>query len=226
MSTLKITISSKSKLSPITEAEINQYAYYALTCINQTAELANGTGCPDLTIEWNNTESERDVVKHSYLGETMRFMWEYAEQGLHLDEMKKGNFYDPLMQLYRWTATCDAYLVHLGSFGEEPLEVMEVGSKLAYKFIARLKLDLNLDMSQEFIIANIYPMSHDTELTTLEYALLSGFSHIGAVRNEVSNKSDPLKVSKTGNQTLISVDEARKRLAKKRKFTQTIEVDF
>lgn len=214
----KITIAGKCKLSPVTENELNQYSHYALICINQTAELANGTGWPDLSIEWDNTEQERQNIKNSYLGETLRFIWEYTERGLHLDKMEMGDFHDPLMQLYRWTATCNAYLVHLGSFGDaESIEVIEVGSKLAYKFIARLKLDMN----HELCVEDTYPMSHASELTTIEYALLSGFSHVGAVRNEVSNKLDPLTVNKVGNQTLISVETARKRLMKKRKFVPT-----
>ncbi|WP_261890203.1 hypothetical protein [Vibrio cortegadensis] len=185
------------------------------------SQLAQEFDWPEMHTSWNNTEEERKIVNQSFLGETMMFAWEYAERGLHLKTMSKGAYHDPLIFIYRWTITCNAYLIHHGKFGNESLEVNEVGSKLLYKLIARLKLDLQLDMDHEFGACALFPMTHATMLTSHEYALLAGFSHIGAVRNEVCRKDSPLIVEKKGNQILVPIASARISLAKKRKFTPT-----
>ncbi|CAH7472597.1 conserved hypothetical protein [Vibrio chagasii] len=221
MTAPQITIASNCKLSPITHDQLNEYCYYALKCLMETSQLAQEFEWPEMHTTWSNSEKERDFVKKSFLGETMTMAWEYAEQGLHFESMSKGAYQDPLIFIYRWVITCDAYLVHHGKFGNESLEVNEMGSKLLYKLIARLKLDLQLDMDHEFGVSDLFPMAHPTMLTSHEYALLAGFSHIGAVRNEVANKENPLLVKKKGNQILVPIESAISALAKKRKFTPT-----
>lgn len=221
MTAPQITIASNCKLSPITHDQLNEYCYYALKCLMETSQLAQEFEWPEMHTTWSNSDKERDFVKKSFLGETMTMVWEYAEQGLHFESMSKGAYHDPLIFIYRWVITCDAYLVHHGKFGNESLEVNEMGSKLLYKLIARLKLDLQLDMDHEFGVSDLFPMAHPTMLTSHEYALLAGFSHIGAVRNEVANKENPLLVKKKGNQILVPIESAISALAKKRKFTPT-----
>ncbi|MDA0149794.1 hypothetical protein [Vibrio sp. LaRot3] len=223
----KSTNKNEKLLSSISLDDLNEYSHYTLTCINQTAALANTGEWPDeLFIHWNNSVEEVAAVKKSYLGETMFFLWEYAEFGLNYDEIKAGHYHDPLMQVFRWTSLCDAFLVHAGTFGNEDLAIQQLGKQLAYKVLARLKLDLNIDIEEEFSANSLFPLSHPTDLTTLEYALLAGFSHVGAVRNEICNKANPLKVIKEGNNSIIPIEEARVKLFKKRKFVPTRGLDY
>ena len=218
---------NETLLSAISLDELNEYCHYTLTCINQTADLANTGDWPDdFLMSWNNTPEEVNALKSSYLGQAMFFLWEYAELGLHYEDMKAGQFHDPLMQVFRWTALCDAFLLHAGTFGTEDLAIQQVGKQVAYKVLARLKLDLDIDIDNELSASDLFPLSHPTDLTTLEYALLAGFSHVGAVRNEISNKKNPLPVMKEGNQSIIPIEEARNRLFRKRKFVPTRGMDY
>lgn len=132
MTAPQITIAPHCKLSPITEEHLNEYCYYALKCLTETSRLAQEFDWPEMHTSWNNTEKERQIVKQSFLGETMTLAWEYAEKGRHFESMASGAYHDPLIFIYRWVITCDAYLVHHGKFGNESLEVNEVGSKLLY----------------------------------------------------------------------------------------------
>lgn len=235
MASYGITIYQQCKLTPITEEELIEYAYYALNNMESLTAYAKTGDQPDMSLDWNNSLEQREYVFESHFWTEVKFIWEYAEKGLNIDKLSSininksktvrnlhdGYINDLLVDIYKWFATCDATLAHDGSFGYETVEVREAGSKLAYKFIARIKLDFKCNLDDIISIGELYPMTHEKMLTTHEYALLAGLSHVGAVRNEASNKANPLITVKEGNNILIPIDVARKRLISKRKFVQT-----
>jgi hypothetical protein len=223
-----ITIFNICKLTPITLEELMEYSYYALRNISRLADTAKHGQLSDLgsDSDWDGSTEQQEFVLSSNLWGKVKYIWEYAEEGKHIESLHDGYVCDLLVDLYMWSSACDATLLHDGSFGRETVEVREAGSKLAYKFLARIKLDLKWDIESSLPVAELYPMTHATKLTTSEYALLAGLSHTGAVRNEASNKIDPLITVKEGNNILIPVDVARYRLQKKRKFVPTIGVDY
>ena len=221
-----ITIFHKCKLTPITLDELMEYSYYALYNLSYLAESATSGRSPDMYSDWDGSEEQKAFVLNSHLWERVNYIWEYAEKGMHIEELYDGAVNDLLVDLYMWGAACDAILLHDGSFSHETIEVREAACKLAYKFIARIKLDLEWDMDDLIPVVGLFPMTHETKLTTVEYALLAGLSHIGAVRNEASNKNDPLITEKEGNNILIPIEVARIRLQKKRKFVPTQGVNY
>ncbi|WP_445777225.1 hypothetical protein [Shewanella sp.] len=221
-----ITILHKCKLTPITLEELMEYSFYALYQLSYLADTARFGQSPDMYSDWDNSDEQREFVINSHLWKTVNFIWEYAEKGMHIEKLNEAYVNDLLVDLYKWGASCDSVLLHDGSFGHETLEVREAGSKLAYKFLARIKLDLGWNIDHAFPAASLYPMTHETKLSTVEYALLAGLSHVGAVRNEASSKSDQLITEKIGNNILIPVEVARHRLPKKRKFVSTQGVNY
>ncbi|ENK2107885.1 hypothetical protein AB3A40_001805 [Vibrio alginolyticus] len=218
-------IYSKCKLSPITLSELEAYSFYAINALTSIAKSAL-IGEFNHTFIWENTQEQRELLLGSNLWKTLKFMWDYAENGEHYSELHDGLIVDLIHDLYLWSAACGSRLALDGSFGYESIEVREAGIKLGYKYLARLKLDFGCELVKDIPIHAQYPQSHEEALSTIEYALLSGFSVVGAVRNEIMDKSDPLIATKQGKVSFIDVDSAKPRILKKRKFTPTFGVNY
>lgn len=234
-----ITISNRTKLTPITEKELMEYSYYVLYQTSYLYQTALNGRSPDMYADWDDSTEQNTYVLNSHLWQEIKQVWEYAEHGMHADkfcltddsngdftELKDGYITDLLVDMYKWFTACEGVLYHDGDFGHETPEVREAGSRLVYKFLARLKLDFKCNIDQFIVADTLFPMAQETTLSSHEYALLAGLSHVGAVRNEVNNKNNPLIVTKEGNKIMVTVEVARERLQKKRKFIQTQGVDY
>ena len=219
-----ITIHRRCPLSPILKEDLMGYIYYDEKKIQLSVndiEICNDE-------EWAGTEEQLAIVQGHRLWRDFQFVWEYAELGLHVQEIKgfMAHSLDRLIDIYKFIGYGEVVLAHDGNFGHESISVGNAGAKVVYKFLARMKLDLGIDLDWEFAMHGLFPLSHNVKLTTTEYALLAGFSHIGAVRNEVCKKSNPLLADKEGNNLVISIKEARKHLLNKRKFIASKGVDY
>ncbi|MEG3754151.1 hypothetical protein [Psychromonas arctica] len=228
MAALGLTIHHACKLTPITEEELMEYSYYAINNLNFLAKTATG-GFQSLIEEndWEASIQQKEMVVETNLWKTLKLIWEYAEKGMNLERIKSEYHMDDLLtDLYKWSSACNSTLLYDGHFGHEKIEVRESSIKLAYKFLARLKLDFEFNILDELPSSGLYPVAHSTMLTTVEYSLLAGLSHIGAVRNEVCKIKDPLVIEKEGGNILITIPVARKFLQKKRKFISTEGIDY
>ena len=220
----KLIIYKACPLSPTSIDELKAYFYYV--------EYRRQLSVNDIVInddpDWEGTEEQRAIVHNHSLWSDFEYIWAYAEKGLNAEEVKNGvaHALGLLIEIHRFIGYGEVELVHDGSFGCESISIREAGIKVVYKFLARMKLDLKIDLDYEFAMLWVFPLSHATKLTTSEYALLAGLSHIGAVRNEVCKKSNPLFAEKEGNNLVISIEEARKHLLNKRKFIPSKGVDY
>ncbi|SDH43805.1 hypothetical protein SAMN04488136_11623 [Vibrio xiamenensis] len=215
-----LNIGKQIPLRPLTEDEVMEYVYYVLYHCDYLSQVGRTGISPDRYCD-HMDEDGRELVLNSHLWQEFKFVWEYAEKGLHADEITQVQASDLISGLYKYAGLAEVVLLHDGDFGLESRSVSYAGTIILYKFMARLKLDFNWDMEDVTGAFCLFPMAHDTELTTVEYALLAGFSSHGAVRNEISSKTDPLKATKVGKTLLISVDEARKRLPRTRNYIPT-----
>lgn len=216
----RLVINKYTPLSPITEEELMEYVYFILYHCDYMSQVGHTGKSPDRYADVMD-DSGRQLVLNSYLWQEFKFVWEYADQGLHGDEINSDYACDLVSSLYMYAALGEAVLDHDGQFGNEGASVSHAGTVILYKFLARIKLDFKWDIGFEVPPSCHFPMADEIKLTTVEYALLAGFASIGPVRNEVSNKADPLKAEKVGNTLLISIDEARKRLPRTRKYIPT-----
>lgn len=220
----EIYIHKNCALSPTTKEELMAYIFYVESKLQMSV---NGVEiCTN--DEWEGTDEQISIVENHRLWGDFLNVWEYAEQGiLHIKcsptaEMANDLFID----LYKFVGMGQVMLAHDGSFGYESLSVRHAGAKVLYKYLARLKLDYKVDLDFDFAMIHLFPLAHDKELNTIEYALLAGLSHVGAVRNEISNKNNPLIAQKVGNNLVILIEEARKRLPSKRKFVPSEGVEY
>lgn len=220
-----ITLHKSCPLSPITKDELMSYIFYAESRI----QIAVNDNSLYLDDEWEGTEEQITMVENHRLWPDFLAIWEYAElgklplaAGVRLNAEIANEF---LVDIYKFIGMGEVLLAHDGSFGFETLDQREAGAKVAYKFLARAKLDYKINLD-DMPIGWLFPVAADEALTTTEYALLAGLRHVGAVRNEVSDKHNPLMTKKVGNTLLISIDEARKKLPLKRKFVPSIGIDY
>ncbi|PMG86413.1 hypothetical protein BCU83_04165 [Vibrio breoganii] len=233
-----LCIHGQAALTPVTEADLLHNTYNILGHLSSLFdETIRGAEYPSahsdsLFVEWTSTPEQVALVKSAPIWATIYDNWLYAEKGIHPKKLRRCTLeLGHLVTLHRLIGLGDLILMHDGSFDCGSVATHEALIKLMYKFIARAKLDkLDTEYYAEFLEMNIeeyFPQALEYgKLSTIEYALLAGFSHIGAVRNEASGKNSTLKVTKEGNSLAISVEEARKRIPRKRKFIPTEGIDY
>ncbi len=222
-----IVISKDSSLSPVKKGDLIQYTYYAIAYIDNLNKMTLNGHSSDICQDWVGEDEQYEIVYKSGLWQDINTLWEYAENGLNHKRLYDGYCNDLLSDLYKVIATCNGILLHNGTFSHEGKEVREAGAKTVYKFMARLKIDGLLENGLDDIaVSSLFPMADFRQLTTFEYALLAGYSHIGAVRNEIGKKNNSLVATKSGGTLLISLNEAKRTLINKRKFIPTPGISY
>ncbi|MBT1445068.1 hypothetical protein KJI95_11110 [Shewanella sp. JM162201] len=222
-----VSLLNRSKLTPVTSAELTEYCYYLLHVLNDLASLATKGKYFEMSRDWTGTDEEIQFVHNSYAWELLVRIWDYAENGISAHNFMPAAITDDFEHFFKLTSACEGVLYHDGSFSHESTEIMITPIKLALKYFARLKLDTEWDLDHEVgPCLSLYPSVHETHLTSVEYALLAGLSHIGAVRNETCKKENPLLTEKNGNNIIITIEESRKKLKNKRKFVPTPGVNY
>jgi hypothetical protein len=221
-----ITLHKNCSLSPTSEDELMEYTYYLLYHSQSLYECGRFGNSLDISNAWSNTEDERKWVASSSLWTHFKWAWEYAERGMGANKLNIALLQDNMMFLHRYAGFGQVVLEHDGNFACESTTVRDTGPKVLCKLLARFKLDFNVDLDSEFPLLHLFPLVYSSKLSTIEYALLAGMSHVGAVRNEVSRKVNPLPACKVGNNLEISIKDARARLLSKRKFVPSPNIDY
>ncbi|MFT5760416.1 MAG: hypothetical protein ACI9LM_005202, partial [Alteromonadaceae bacterium] len=110
--------------------------------------------------------------------------------------------------------------------------------KVIIKYLARLKLDFDLDYDDLDSKAPLEPFKHGLvtigsgwfpqvairNLSVLEVALLAGVSNIRSVRNAQYDKDNPLNFYKEGKKVLIKLEDARRWLTGRKGFVTSKSV--
>lgn len=228
---MEIFIHPNTPLTPITEEELMIYCFFSECRMEQS--FNDKSICENDEI-WEGTKEQLKIAQESrYMGH-LYSAWRYAELGIPGFLFTEYGTNKPksiesisvevnewFIEMIRFVGYSQMILAHDGQFGHESTAERYTGAKILYKFLARLKLDYGLEVLDSFMMLELLPHTSDLGLSTVEYGLLAGFSHKGAVRNEISNKETLLTAQKIKNKIVIPIEVARKTLMTKRNFVPT-----
>ncbi|WP_445776548.1 hypothetical protein [Shewanella sp.] len=177
-------------------------------------------------IEWTGSENEQNLVSNSILWKYLEPIWQYAENG----DVTKINIIgldDAYGDLIKWLSASATLFEYSGEDGHVPV------LKVMTKFLARLKLDFDIDLESgantpEFLLqlqdgfvpvsSNWLPQVNNKNLTLTEIGLLAGVSNIRTIRNAQYDKDKPLLYIKSGKTVLVEPEVARSWLKQRRGF--------
>jgi hypothetical protein len=228
MSKLNIEIDTKQDLQPVSIEALTASIYSALTALQILTDSSQNKGDCDVScgaIEWFETPENTELVRQSAMWLYLEPLWLYAEKGELV--RPKEHLNDVISDLLKWVCAIEAISEYSGENAHTPI------LKVITKFLARLKLDFQIDLSsggnvklypdlsEGLIGISWLPQISDKNLTIIELALLAGVSNIRTVRNAQYDKDNPLVFIKTGKSVEVEIDVANLWLAKRRGFIAT-----
>ena len=228
MSKLNIEIDPKQDLKPVSIEALTASIYSALTALQILTDSSQNKGDCDVScgaIEWLETPETIEFVRKSAMWLLLEPLWLYAEKGELV--RPKDHLNDVIGDLLKWVCAIEAISEYSGENVHTPI------LKVITKFLARLKLDYQIDLSSGgdvkrypdlsdgLVGISWLPQVSDKNLTIIELALLAGVSNIRSVRNAQYDKDNPLVFIKTGKNVEIEIDVAKHWLAKRRGFVAT-----
>lgn len=222
---LGVTFPSFTRLSPVTRVELLDYCHETLTTLNILSKSAASSD--DILLRYEDdastqalSQNDQALIERTPLWKNFLPAFNYAELGAPLD-LKEDEIEYLLTELAQWLCATFSYR----EFNGNPIWS---GEKVIYKFIARLKLDYQWDVSEKFaaIESGWYPDAHEQHLSILDIALLAGMENIRSVRNATYDKLAPLETIKEGGKVLVTVKEARRWLQERKGFIPTQGISY
>ena len=231
MSNLTIEIGTRRDLSPVGKEELIASTYSLLMTLEILYQSSHGRCVCDVScgvIDYARAEKERTLVEESLVWSYLEPMWLYAEEGVLSPKLQNTHIEDVVGDLVKWLSAVESISEYCGEITQTPI------IKVLTKFLARLKLDFNIDFSVgkdipyvaglcsgDSLYIDWLPQVDNKYLTVVELALLGGTSNIRTVRNAQYDKVNPLHFFKEGKKVFVKIEVARQWLDQRRSFVAT-----
>ncbi|MDN3717777.1 hypothetical protein [Vibrio breoganii] len=169
---------------------------------------------------WGYEDNYREMLEATPIYKTLIEMYQYGQLGnlAFQNAINDEKIIDMIPML------------HMTDLMYEELVSRESPSYLVltvlHKYLARLKLDLAIDLSDEWsATSDFFPLCHHKHFNLYEMALLANVKSVNSIRNSVYAKEDKLTTIQEDGKHLVERDVALAWLAKRKHFVKSFSVE-